>query len=166
MTSAVVVGSGPNGLAGAITLAAAGLDVTVLEAADQPGGGVRSYEGSVPGLIHDECSAFHPLAVSNAFTAEFNLTDYGLRWAWPEVQFAHPLDDGKGAAVVRSVDDTAVSLGNDRARYRALFGPLVKGFDRISAEIMQPMLHVPRHPILMGRSGAAAALPAKTLARY
>src|SRR6266550_4332725 len=103
MTRAVVVGSGPNGLAAAVTLAKAGLEVQVLEAADVAGGGVRSSELTLPGLIHDECSGFHPLAVDTPFSREFDLSSHGLTWRWPQVQFAHPLDGGRGAASVRSV---------------------------------------------------------------
>src|SRR6266540_6970800 len=97
MTRAVVVGSGPNGLAAAVTLAKAGLDVTVLEAAEVAGGGTRSSELTLPGLIHDECSGFHPLAVDTPFSRTVDLGAHGLRWRWPDVQFAHPLDGGRGA---------------------------------------------------------------------
>ena len=104
MTRAVVVGSGPNGLAAALTLAKAGLEVQVLEAADIPGGGTRSSELTLPGLVHDECSAFHPLAVDTPFSREFDLGAHGLTWRWPDVQYAHPLDGGGGAASVQSVE--------------------------------------------------------------
>src|SRR5439155_21180143 len=101
MTTAVVVGSGPNGLA--LTLAAAGVDVTVLEAADRLGGGTRSSELTLPGLIHDECSAAHPLALDTPFARNFDLAAHGLTLRWPEVQYAHPLDGGRGAAGYRPV---------------------------------------------------------------
>ncbi|HYF24870.1 MAG TPA: FAD-dependent oxidoreductase, partial [Baekduia sp.] len=106
MSRAVVVGSGPNGLAAALTLAAEGVEVTVLEAADTLGGGTRSSELTVPGLLHDECSAAHPLALSTPFSRRFDLAAAGLVWRWPEVQYAHPLDDGGGAAALRSVEQT------------------------------------------------------------
>ncbi|WP_039738417.1 FAD-dependent oxidoreductase, partial [Saccharomonospora halophila] len=107
MTKAVVVGSGPNGLAAALTLAAEGVDVEVLEAAHTVGGGTRSAELTLPGLLHDECSGFHPLAVDTPFSRRFDLARHGLRWRWPEVQYSHPLDGGRGAAARRSVADTA-----------------------------------------------------------
>ena len=109
MTSAIVVGSGPNGLAAALTLACEGIEVTVLEAADTLGGGTRSSELTLPGLLHDECSAVHPLAVDTAFSRRFDLAAHGLTWRWPEVQYAHPLDGGAGAAAYRSVDETAAT---------------------------------------------------------
>lgn len=165
MTSAAVVGSGPNGLAAAVTLAAAGVDVTVYEAASTPGGGTRSGEATIPGLVHDECSGFHPFAVDSPFAREFDLTQYGVEWAWPEVQYAHPLDGGRGAAVVRSVEETAATLGPDAGRYRRLFGPVVDRFDTISTEFLQPMAHVPRHPLHLAQLGARALPPASLIAR-
>ena len=98
MVRAVVVGSGPNGLAAALTLAAEGLDVTVLEAAGEPGGGTRSSEATLPGLVHDDCSGFHPLAIGTAFSRAFDLASHGLGFARPPIQYAHPLDGGRGAA--------------------------------------------------------------------
>lgn len=165
MTHAVVVGSGPNGLAAAITLAAGGADVTVLEASGVIGGGTRSGEVTLPGLLHDECSGFHPLAVDNAFARSVQLQDHGLRWAWPEVQYSHPLDDGRGAAVWRSVDRTVDGLGRDGPSYRRLFGRLDERFDAIATEFLQPMVHVPHHPLALARFGAYAAMPATWLAR-
>ena len=165
MTRAVVVGSGPNGLAGALVLAAAGVDVTVLEAADTPGGGTRSVEATLPGLLHDECSGFHPLALSTAFSRAFDLRAFGLTWAWPEVQYAHPLSGSRGAAAWRSVELTAKRLGKDGRSYQRMFGPLSRRFDDIAHEFLQPMLHVPGHPLAMGRFGAYSAMPASLLAR-
>jgi len=101
MTDAIVVGSGPNGLAGAVALAQEGLSVTVLEADATIGGGTRSGELTVPGLLHDHCSAVHPMAVASPFLTSLGLDRYGLRWAWPEVDLAHPLDGGQGAAMFR-----------------------------------------------------------------
>jgi phytoene dehydrogenase-like protein len=165
MPTAIVVGSGPNGLAAALTLAADGVDVTVLEASDSIGGGTRSDEVTLPGLLHDVCSGFHPLAVDTAFSRAFDLGAHGLRWAHPEIQYAHPLDDGSGAAVWRSVDQTADALGRDEGSYRRLFGALDRRFDHIAEEFLQPMLHVPRHPLALARFGAYSVLPAQVLAK-
>ena len=165
MTRAVVVGSGPNGLAAAVTLAKAGVDVDVLEAADRPGGGTRSSELTLPGLIHDECSGFHPLAVDTAFSRSVDLARFGLTWRWPEIQYAHPLDGGRGAAVLRSVDETAASLGRDGRRWRQVFGPLTERFDRITSDFLRPVVRAPSHPVAMTRFGALSALPASVLAK-
>jgi phytoene dehydrogenase-like protein len=165
MTKAVVVGSGPNGLAAALTLAKAGLEVQVLEAAEVAGGGTRSSELTLPGLIHDECSGFHPLAVDTPFSREFDLTSYGLTWRWPDVQFSHPLADGRGAVSVRSVDQTAAMLGKDGAAWRRIFGPLTDNFDKITTDFLRPMVHVPAHPLALGRFGALSSMPASVLAR-
>ncbi|WP_375000707.1 phytoene desaturase family protein [Aeromicrobium sp. CTD01-1L150] len=165
MPTAIVVGSGPNGLAAALTLAAGGVDVTVLEASSSVGGGTRSGEVTLPGVVHDVCSGFHPLAVDTAFSRTFDLGSHGLHWARPPVQYAHPLTGGAGAAVWSSVDQTAGDLGRDGPSYRRLFGALDERFDRIAEEFLQPMLHVPRHPLALARFGAYAALPATTLAR-
>jgi phytoene dehydrogenase-like protein len=163
MTSAAIVGSGPNGLAAALTLAAEGIDVTVFEAADRLGGGTRSSELTLPGLIHDECSAAHPLALDTPFSRRFHLEAHGLTWRWPEVQYAHPLDGGAGAAVYRSVEQTAYGLGDDGEAWRALFAPLAERFGEITADFMRPMLRVPDHPLLMARFGLYSGLPAGLL---
>ncbi|MGY2085058.1 phytoene desaturase family protein [Blastococcus sp. SYSU DS0539] len=165
MTDAVVVGSGPNGLAAALTLAAAGVRVTVLEAADTIGGGTRSSALTLPGLIHDECSGFHPLAVDTPFSRAFDLAAHGLTWRWADIEYAHPLDGGRGAAVQRSVDDTAATLGPDGRRWRSLFGPLTERFGDITEDFLRPLLHVPAHPVKLARFGAYALLPATALAR-
>ncbi len=165
MTSAIVVGSGPNGLTAAVRLARAGLEVTVLEAADTIGGGTRSSEMIVPGLLHDHCSAFHPLAAASPYLRGLDLAAHGLRWLQPEIDCAHPLDDGSAGAVFRSLDRTAEALGADGARWRRLFQPLAEHFDDLLADATQPILRLPRHPLLMARFGSVAALPATTLAR-
>ncbi|MBC3761552.1 phytoene desaturase family protein [Quadrisphaera oryzae] len=160
MSRAVVVGSGPNGLAAALTLADAGVEVVVYEAADTPGGGARSAELTLPGLLHDECSGFHPFATSSVFAKAFDLQAAGLRWAWPQVQYAHPLDGGSGAAAVRSVPETAAGLGDDARRWQRFLGPVVEDFDTISEEFLQPLLHLPRHPLHLARLGLRAPAPA------
>jgi len=166
MTSAIVVGSGPNGLAAALTLASEGIEVTVLEAAGTLGGGTRTSELTLPGLLHDECSAAHPLAVDTAFTRRFDLSARGLTWRWPEVQYAHPLDGGAGAAAYQSVQATADGLGHDGGRWQSVFGPLAERFHDITTDFMRPMLHVPEHPLELTRFGLYSALPAAVLARH
>src|SRR4029079_791520 len=132
---AVVVGSGPNGLVAALVLARAGWAVTVLEAASRPGGGMRTEELTLPGVMHDVCSAIHPLAVGSPAFRELSsgdktLADHGLEWVHPDVPLAHPLDGGRAAILDRDVNTTADGLGADAAAYRGLFGPLVEaGFD-------------------------------------
>ncbi len=165
MTTAVVVGSGPNGLAAAVTLARAGLEVTVLEAADRIGGGTRSTELTLPGLLHDDCSAFHPMGVSSPFLRSVDLAAHGLRWRWPPIQLAHPLDGGRTAVLLRSVDETAARLGVDGPAWRRRFAPLVRGYDALATEILRPVLHVPRHPVRLARFGLRALQPATVLAR-
>ncbi|MCL2541580.1 MAG: NAD(P)/FAD-dependent oxidoreductase [Nocardioidaceae bacterium] len=165
MSSAVVVGSGPNGLAAALTLAAAGVSVTVVEAADRIGGGVRSSELTVPGLVHDDCAGFHPFATASAFAREFDLEGAGLRWRWAPYEFAHPLDGGRGAVLQRSVAETARVLGADGGAWMRTFGPLAERFDTISEEFLQPVVHAPEHPIHLARFGRAAAQPAALLVR-
>ncbi len=115
MSDAIVVGSGPNGLACAVALAREGLAVTVLEAEDAIGGGTRSGELTVPGLVHDLCSAVHPMAVASPFLQSLELERHGLEWRWPDVDCAHPLDDGSAGVMLRSVEETARGLGDDGA---------------------------------------------------
>ncbi len=166
MTTAVVVGSGPNGLAAALVLADAGVQVTVVEAADTLGGGTRSAELTLPGLVHDVCSAIHPLAIATRFSQAFDLAEHGLSWVEPEVQYSHPLDGGRGAAALRSVDETAQDLGGrDGRTWARVFGALTDRFDTIADEFLQPVLHVPRHPLHLGRFGLYAGQPASLLAR-
>jgi phytoene dehydrogenase-like protein len=165
VTTAVVVGSGPNGLAAAVTLARAGVSVTVLEAADEIGGGTRSFEGIVPGLLHDHCSAIHPMAAGSPFLTELGLDRYGLRWRRPDIDCVHPLDDGEAGVLFRSVDETAALLGRDGKTWKALFGRTSKNFDALSDDIMGPLLRVPEHPLALARFGAPTVLPAAALAK-
>lgn len=165
MTTAVVVGSGPNGLAAALTLAAEGVRVRVLEAADTVGGGTRTNELTVPGLLHDECSGFHPLAVDTPFSRRFDLSGHGLEWLWPRAQYAHPLDGGRGAVAWRSVEDTAAGLGADGKAWRSVFGYLSEQFGDIAEDFLRPMLHVPQHPIKLARFGLLSLPPAALTAR-
>ncbi len=164
MSSAIVVGSGPNGLAAAARLARAGLEVTVLEASDTIGGGTRSSEMIVAGLVHDHCSAVHPMAAGSPFLAGLNLSD-GLTWLQPDVDCAHPLDDGSAGVFYRSIERTVDALGSDGRRWRRVFEPATSRFDALFADASQPILRVPRHPVTLARFGAGAMLPATTLAR-
>src|SRR5215813_6175965 len=110
---AVVIGSGPNGLAAAIELARNHLSVCVIEAANVIGGGARSAEWTLPGFIHDTCSAIHPLAYGSLFFRQLPLDKHGLKWVFPEAAAAHPLDRGDAVVLERSVADTATNLGKD-----------------------------------------------------
>src|ERR1700723_4576793 len=129
---AVIVGSGPNGLAAAVTLAAAGLRVQVIEGAAEIGGGCRTQELTLPGFWHDVCSAAHPLAVASPFFQRFDLAARGVALAQPEVEFAHPLDGGRAAIVSRSVNETGGRLGADGPPYQRLLGPVAAHRDEIS----------------------------------
>ncbi len=165
MSTATVVGSGPNGLACAVALAQAGVEVTVLEAAATIGGGTRSAELTVPGLIHDVCSAGHPTAASSPFFLSLGLEEHGLEWRWPEVDLAHPLDDGSAATMVRSLERTAAGLGEDGAAWRRLFESPSTHFEALNEDILRPLLHLPKHPLLLARFGLPAAAPATLVAR-
>jgi phytoene dehydrogenase-like protein len=162
---AVVVGAGPNGLVAAVTLAQAGLSVTVYEAHDEIGGGTRTAELTGPGLLHDVCSASHPFGVASPALAALPLADHGLEWRWPEVDLAHPLDGGRAGVLMRSLHDTVAGLGRDGSAWRRVFGPLVDGFEDLAADTLGPLLRRPLHPIRLARFGSRAALPATVLAR-
>jgi phytoene dehydrogenase-like protein len=160
---AVIVGSGPNGLAAAIRLAQAGCSVIVFEAKDTIGGGMRSAALTLPGFVHDVCSAIHPLGVASPFLRTLPLEQYGLAWIFPPAQVAHPLDDGSAVLVERSVDSTSAQLGPDANAYRRLMAPLVVDCDKLLYEFLGP-LRFPRHPLALARFGLAALLPATLLA--
>ncbi len=165
MSTAIVVGSGPNGLAAAVALARAGVDVTVLEAAGRIGGGARSTEAILPGLLHDDCSAFHPMAAGSTFLRGLGLDAYGLSWAWPEIDCAHPLDGGDAALLHRSVADTEAGLGPDGVRWRRAFGRPAARFDAVAEDIMGPLLRFPKHPLTLARFGLPTLLPGSAFAR-
>jgi len=165
LSDAIVVGSGPNGLASAVELARNGVGVTVLEAAEEIGGGTRTSELTVPGLLHDECSATHPMAAGSPFLRSLDLARHGLEWRWPEVDLAHPLDDGSAGVMVRSIEDTARGLGEDAAAWRRVFGSSSAHFEDLLEDMLAPVIHFPRHPLRLARFGVAAAAPATVLAR-
>jgi phytoene dehydrogenase-like protein len=163
---AVVVGSGPNGLAGAITLARAGCSVLVCEANATIGGGARSAELTLPGFLHDVCSAVHPLAAGSPFFKTLPFERSGFKWIQPEIPLAHPLDDGSVACLHRDIDLTAEQLPGDSRVYRLLMKPLTRNWEKLVAEILQPMLHLPRHPLALARFGIPAICPATFLAKF
>ncbi len=165
MSTAIVVGGGPNGLAAAVALAREGVQVTVLEAADEIGGGARSSEAILPGLLHDHCSAFHPMAVGSTFLNSLGLERYGLSWRWPEIDCAHPLDGGDAGVLYRSVTGTAAGLGADRSRWLQAFGRPSASFDTLAEDIMGPLLRIPRHPLTLARFGLPTLLPGSEVAR-
>jgi phytoene dehydrogenase-like protein len=165
LSEAIVVGSGPNGLACAVELARNGLDVTVLEAEDRIGGGARTSELTLPGLLHDDCSATHPMAAASPFLRSLDLAEHGLEWLWPEVGLAHPLDDGSAGVMMRSVEETAEGLGEDGSAWKRVFGSSSANFGSLLDDMLAPIIHVPRHPFRLARFGIPAAAPATVLAR-
>ncbi len=165
MPDAVVVGAGPNGLAAAVELARAGLSVRVLEAADTVGGGARSAELTLPGFVHDVCSAIHPLGIASPFFRTLPLADHGLEWIDPPAALAHPFDDGSAALLERSQEAEVPTVGDDDERWRRLFAPLVRDPESLLDEILAPP-HLPAHPLTLARFGLRALLPTTTVARH
>lgn len=165
---AVVVGSGPNGLAAALTLAREGFRVTVLEAADEPGGGTRSFaDPVVDGLVHDHCAAVHPFGIGSPYLRTLPLDRYGLEWLQPEVACAHPLDGGDAVLLHRDLEETVAGLGADGAWWRTLFTAPSRDFDALATSLLGPLVRVPRHPLVLARNGLLALAPATvTAARF
>ena len=161
---AVVVGSGPNGLTAAITLARAGWKVAVFEASSTLGGGTKTLELTLPGFDHDVCSAVHPLAVASPVFQSFPLAAHGLQWVYPPIAVAHPLDDGSAVVLRGSVENTAGTLGADERSYQRLMGPLVRDWGVLCPEFLTPV-HVPVHPLALARFGMDALCGASALAR-
>jgi phytoene dehydrogenase-like protein len=162
---AVVVGSGPNGLAAALTLAREGLAVRVLEAADTAGGGTRSAALTLPGYVHDVCSTVVATALASPFFADLDLARLGVGLAHPEAPVAHALTPDRAVVLERSLEATAAGLGRDGAAYRRLLGPLVTDAERLLPWVMGPVLGVPRHPVMEARFGLRGLLPARALGR-
>jgi phytoene dehydrogenase-like protein len=161
---AVVIGSGPNGLAAAIHLARRGWKTLVLESADTPGGGMRTKELTLPGFRHDVCSAVHPMGIGSPFFKTLGLEKHGVRWLQPEVAVAHPLDGGRAGVAFQDLKNTIGGMGVDGARYRRVFAPLAQHCDEILGDALGP-LGIPKHPLLMARLGMSAAQPASWFAK-
>jgi phytoene dehydrogenase-like protein len=161
---AVVVGSGPNGLAAAVRLAQAGASVTVLEAEADLGGGTRSGELTLPGFVHDLCSAVHPMGILSPYLRTLPLAEHGLEWIRPAASIAHPLDDGPAVLARRSLDETADALEGDARAYRGLVGPFLRDPHGLLADALAP-LGIPRHPFLMLRFGLRGMRSAEGLAK-
>jgi phytoene dehydrogenase-like protein len=160
---AIVVGAGPNGLAAAIELARAGWSVLLCEARETVGGGARTEQLTLPGFLHDVCSAIHPLGIGSPFFRSIPLHEYGLEWIQPEIALAHPFDDGIAALSYHSLDKTASGLGEDGAAYRRLMQPFARQWDKLAEDILGPLHIPPHHPFLMARFGLGALLPTTTL---
>lgn len=161
---AVVVGSGPNGLAAAILLQQNGLAVLLIEGSDKIGGGLRTEELTLPGFLHDVCSAIHPMAAASPFFETLPLGEYGLEYLYPEVAAAHPFDDGSAAVLKKSILETADLLGKDKNAYLKLIQPLVNSWPGIAADVLAP-LHFPKHPYAMARFGLNALAPGTQLSK-
>jgi phytoene dehydrogenase-like protein len=166
---AIVVGGGPNGLAAAIELARAGRSVRVYEAADTVGGGTRSAELTLPGFVHDVCSAAHPLGVASPFFRSLDLARLGVEWVHADAPLAHALAPGRSVVLERDIgsggDSMRDALGSDAAAWARLFEPLVGEWERILPQVLGPVLRPPRHPLLMARFAVPGLLPASSLAR-
>jgi phytoene dehydrogenase-like protein len=164
---AVVVGSGPNGLAAAVTLARAGRSVHVYEAADEIGGGTRTAELIEPGFHHDVCSAVHPFGVLSPFFAHEadDLERLGLRWCRPEIDLTHPLDGGRVAVLRHDLAATVAGLGEDGRAYERLVGPTVRNWPKLVDAVLGPVVRIPRHPVALARFGVVAVAPATVLGR-
>ena len=161
---ACVVGSGPNGLAAAIVLAQAGLEVEVMEAEATAGGAARTLDLTLPGFLHDFGSAVHPLAAGSPFFSSIPLQDHGLTWIHSPAPLAHPLDDGTAVVLERDLPAARASLGADGAAWERLVGPFVRGWPDLAADVLRPALALPRHPLLTLLFGARALLSAERLA--
>lgn len=162
---AVIVGAGPNGLAAAVELARHGLEVTVLEAAEQIGGCARSGELVTPGVLHDLGASTHPTGAISPLFRSLGLTERGLHWLRPRVDLAHPLDNGRVGALTGSVAETAALLGADGTWWRRMFAPLADKAEALATELLGPVAHLPKHPVTLAEYGLRAAFPASILTR-
>lgn len=166
MRTANIIGSGPNGLAAAITLAQAGVRVTVYEGSQHVGGACSTGQVTLPGFHHDLGSSAFPMAAASPFFQSLPLEKHGLSWIHPELPLAHPLDNGSAVALPRAFSEMSAQVGDrDAAAWQRFFFPLVEGWDALVPELLSPILHLPRFPLLLARFGLPALLPAATLAR-
>lgn len=152
---AIVVGAGPNGLAAAIEFARRVKSVCVYEANETIGGSARSAALTLPGFVHDTCSAVHPLAVGSPFFKSVSLAEYGLEFIYPPAALAHPFDDGSALILHRSIEQTGEQLGADARSYKRLLEPLVRDWEILAPELLGP-IHFPHHPFVMTRFGLTA----------
>ncbi len=164
-SKACVVGAGPNGLAAAIVLAQAGVQVEVFEAEPIPGGAVRTMELTLPGFLHDFGSAVHPMAASSPFFSSLPLQEHGLEWIHSPAPLAHPLDDGTAVVLERELASAESYLGQDGRAWRDLMQVFVDHWSEFTPEVLRPLPAVPKHPWLMAQFGMIAFLPASTIAR-
>lgn len=162
---AVVIGSGPNGLAAGITIARHGGSVLVVEAADTIGGGLSTMELTGPGLRHDVCSTIHTLGAGSPFMRSLPLDEHGLEWIHPEVLLAHPIGPHEAALLHRSLEETVAGLGVDGPRYRALVGEVLQRWDRLEDAVLGPIISLPSHPLDLLRFGLRALIPASVMVR-
>src|SRR5437588_1904988 len=162
--TACVIGAGPNGLAAAIVLAQAGLQVEVFEAEPTAGGAARTLELTLPGFLHDFGSAVHPLGAGSPFFSSLPLNEYGLDWIHSPAPVAHPLDDGSAVVLERDLNQAKAALGADGDTWMKLMQPFVSHWKAFAEEVLRPMPSFPRHPLLMGRFGLSALSSAKTIA--
>ena len=163
---ACVVGAGPNGLAAAIVLAQAGVEVEVFEAEPTPGGAARTMELTLPGFLHDFGSAVHPLAAGSPFFTSLPLADHGLDWIHSPAPVAHPLDDGTAVVLERDLQAANSSLGADGDAWVRLMQPFVEHWAEFAPEVLRPIRMFPRHPLLMARFGLSALFSAKAIALH
>ena len=160
---AIVIGSGPNGLTAAVVLARRGWRVLVLEAESEIGGGTRSSALTLPGFVHDVCSAVHPLAIASPVFRALNLEEHGLSWIHSSAPLAHPLDDGSAVVIEREIEATAGNLGEDAGAYSRLMTPLVSNWSRLLEDVLAPP-RLPRHPLVLARFGRHAIRSASAFA--
>jgi len=163
---AIVVGSGPNGLAAALTLAREGLAVDVFEGRETPGGGCRTEALTLPGCMHDVCSAVHPLLAESPFFRGVDLRARGVELLTPKIAFAHPLDGGRAGAVSMSVEETASRLGADSSAYRRMFSPLLRHSEAIVTTLLSPLRSIPSHPFALARFGLQGLASATSVAKH
>jgi len=162
--NAYVVGSGPNGLAAAITLAQAGFQIEVLEAEAIPGGAARTMALTLPGFLHDFGSAVHPLGAGSPFFSSLPLADFGLQWIHSPAPLAHPFDDGTAVVLERDLTEAASALGEDGRAWRKMVQPFVEHWTEFAPDVLSPMPSIPKHPWLMSRFGFSAPASARTIA--